>query len=154
MQSHAPNRAPAPAPFPFPPDEAAAMKQIQLLDKYPVYVEELAKADTNCVSADQVIARLREQVEGKVGATFIGVFDHYAHVQRQPEGKIADDIKDSKHVLFCLSNAIPNALVTAVRPRAISVVELEDRFVISYLEAPVEAPNQVMAGWIEALRRQ
>jgi hypothetical protein len=130
------------------------MRKIQLLEKYPVYVEELAKHDAEHASAEQVIAQLREQVEAKPGATFIGVFDHYAHVKRQPDGKIADDIKDSKHLLFCLSNAIPNALIPAVRPRAISVVELADRFVISYLEAPVEATNQVMAGWVEALRKQ
>lgn len=126
------------------------MEKIQLLEKYPVHVAALPKAETGVESADQGIARLREQVEAKPGATFIGMFDHYAHVKRQPEGKIADDIKDSKHLLFCLSNAIPNALVTAVRPRAISVVELADKFVISYLEAP----NQVMAGWIEALCKQ
>ena len=130
------------------------MKKVQVLEKYPVYVAELPKAETDVESADQVIARLREQVESKPGSTFIGVFDQYAHVKRQPEGKIADDIKDSKHLLFCLSNAVPNALVTSVRPRAISVVEFTDKFVISYLEAPVEATNQVMAGWIEALRKQ
>jgi len=130
------------------------MKKIQLLEKYPVYVEELAKHDTEHSSAEQVIERLREQIEARPGATFIGVFDHYAHVSQQPAGKIADDIKDSKHLLFCLSDAIPNALIPAVRPRVISVVELVDKFVISYLEAPVEAPNQVMAGWIEALRKQ
>ena len=98
------------------------MKKVQVLEKYPVYVAELPKAETDVESADQVIARLREQVESKPGSTFIGVFDQYAHVKRQPEGKIADDIKDSKHLLFCLSNAVPNALVTAVRPRAISEV--------------------------------
>ncbi|MEA3273860.1 MAG: hypothetical protein U9Q81_00865 [Pseudomonadota bacterium] len=129
------------------------MNKIQLLDKYPVYVEELAKADTECASTDDVIARLREQIEAKPPASLIGVFDHYAHVEGQPEGKIAGEIKDSKHILFCLSNAIPNPLIAAVRPRAISVVELDEKFVISYLEAPVEAPNQVMAGWIESLRK-
>lgn len=49
----------------------------------------------------------------------IGVFDHQAHVAAHPEGKIAPEIKDSKHVLLCLSNAIPNPLIAAVRPRAI-----------------------------------
>lgn len=130
------------------------MNKIQLLDKYPVYVAELAKRDTACTTTDQVVDRLRDQIESKAGATFIGVFDHYDHVRRQAEGKIAEEIKNSKHLLFCLSNAIPNALVPAVRPRAISVVELDDRFVISYLEAPVEAPNQLMAGWVDALHRQ
>ena len=130
------------------------MNKIQLLDKYPVYVAELAKGDTACTSTDEVLAQLRDQIEANAGATFIGIFDHYAHAKRQPDGKIADEIKDSKHLLFCLSNAIPNALVPAVRPRAISVVELAGKFVISYLEAPVEAPNQVMAEWVDALRRR
>jgi hypothetical protein len=129
------------------------MNKIQLQDKYPVYVEEIAKADTSCASTDEVIARLRAAVEAAPAASLIAVFDHQAHVAAQPEGKIAPEIKDSKHVLFCLSNAIPNALIPAVRPRAVSVVELEDRFVISFLEAPVEKPNQVIAGWIEALRQ-
>jgi hypothetical protein len=35
------------------------MNKIHLLEKYPVYVEELAKADTDCKSADDVIAHLR-----------------------------------------------------------------------------------------------
>jgi hypothetical protein len=74
-----------------------------------------------------------------------------AHVAAHPEGQIAPEIKDGKHVIFCLSTAIPNPLIAAVRPRAISVVELEDRFIISFLEAPVQGPNQVMAGWIEGL---
>jgi hypothetical protein len=35
----------------------------------------------------------------------------------------------------------------------VSVVELADKFVISYLEAPVEAPNEVMASWVASLRK-
>lgn len=128
------------------------MNKIQLLDKYPVFVEELAKEDTSCASAAEIIGRLRECVEAIPEAMLIGEFDHQGHVLRQAEGRIADGILDSRHLLFCLSNAIPNPLIAAVRPRAISVVELADRFVISFLEAPVEAPNQLMAAWIEALR--
>ena len=129
------------------------MNKIQLLDKYPVYFEELAKTDTDCTSTDDVVARLRANVEAATGATLIGVFDHRAHVAAHPKGKIAPEIKGSKHVLFCLSDAIPNPLIAAVRPRALSVVELEEKFVISFLEAPVEGPNKVMAGWIEGLRK-
>jgi len=100
-----------------------------------------------------VVARLCANVEASSGASLIGVFDHQAHVAAHLEGKVAPEIKDSKHVLCCLSNAIPNPLIAAVRPRAISVVELEDKFVISFLEAPVDGPNQVMASWIEGLRK-
>lgn len=39
------------------------MKKISLLDRYPVYVVELPKTETDVESTDQVIARLRAQVE-------------------------------------------------------------------------------------------
>lgn len=52
-----------------------------------------------------------------------------------------------------MSSAIPNPLIAAVRPRAISVVELDDKLVNSYLQTPMEAPNQIMAEWIEGLRK-
>jgi hypothetical protein len=99
-----------------------------------------------------VIARLREKIEAHPIATYIGEFDHYNHVAKQPEGKIADEIKASKHALFCVANAIPNPLIAAARPRAISVAELVDKFVVTYLEAPVEAANQLMADWVDSLK--
>jgi hypothetical protein len=34
------------------------MKKIHLLDKYPVYFEELAKVDTDCASTDDVWSRV------------------------------------------------------------------------------------------------
>lgn len=129
------------------------MNKIRLLDKYPVYVEELAKSDTACVSTEEITDRLCTQLEARPGTLLIGVFDHYGHVGAQPDGAIGAGIRDSKHVIFCMSSAIPDPLIPAVRPRVISVVELGDRFVISFLEAPVEAPNRLMAGWVEALRR-
>ena len=129
------------------------MNRIQLLDKYPVFVEEIAKSDTDCAGVDDVVARLHAKVQAHAGASEIAVFDHLAHVRAQADGKVAEGIRASKHLLFCLSNAIPNALICAVRPRAVSIVETDDRFVISWLEAPVEAPNQVIAGWVESLRR-
>lgn len=39
----------------------------------------------------------------------------------------------------------------AVRPRSIGVVEQADRFVISYLEAPMPLANQAMAAWMEGI---
>lgn len=129
------------------------MEKLSVLDKYPVFVEELAKADTDCADAAAVIAQLRTRVEAHPGSVVIAEFDHYAHVMRQPEHRVAEDIRDSRHLLFCLANAIPNPLVPAVRPRSISVVEYDDRFVIAYLEAPAEGPNQAMAAWVAGLRR-
>jgi len=99
------------------------------------------------------MVRFKEKIQAHPVASHIGEFDHYAHVAAQAEGQIADGIKASKHVLFCVANAISNPLIAATRPRAVSVVEMEDRFVISFLEAPVEKVNQLLADWVGSLRK-
>jgi hypothetical protein len=129
------------------------MDKTILLDKYPVYSQVIDKNDTECKNVDDVLARLKEKIEAHPIASYIGDFDHYAHVAEQAAGKIADEIKASKHALFCVANAIPNPLIAAARPRAISVAELVDKFVISYLEAPVETANQLMTDWITSLKK-
>lgn len=129
------------------------MIKTMLLGKYPVYAAEIAKDDTECDNADDIMALLKEKIEAHPVASYIGEFDHFGHVAAQAEGKIADEIKAAKHVMFCVANAIPNPIIGAVRPRAISVVETGDKFVISYLEAPVEQANHVMADWVGSLRK-
>jgi hypothetical protein len=122
-----------------------------LLDKYPVYTAELMKDNTECKRIDDVMGHFKMKIDQHPVAAYIGEFDHHAHVAAQPEGKIADEIKASKHILFCVANAIPNPLIGALRPRALSITELTDRFIISYLEAPVETANQLIADWVEQL---
>jgi hypothetical protein len=129
------------------------MDKTLLLEKYPVYSQVIEKNDTECKNIDEVMARLKEKIDTHPIATYIGDFDHYAYVAQQPEGKIAEEIMASKHALFCVANAIPNPLIAAARPRAISVAELVDKFVISYLEAPVETANQLMADWVGSLKQ-
>jgi hypothetical protein len=41
----------------------------------------------------------------------------------------------------------------AVRPRSNGVVEQTDRFVISFLEAPMPLANNVMEAWVKAIVR-
>jgi hypothetical protein len=41
----------------------------------------------------------------------------------------------------------------AVRPRSIGVVEKADRFVITFLEAPMPLANAAMDGWVKARAR-
>jgi hypothetical protein len=129
------------------------MDKTILLDKYPVYSEVVEKNDTDYERIDDVMAHLKAKIDEHPVARYIADFDHYAHVAEQPEGKIADGIMASKHLLFCVANAIPNPVIAAARPRAISVVELVDKFVLSYLEAPVEMANQLMTDWIDSLKK-
>jgi len=132
--------------------ERFPMNKTMLLDKYPVFTTEIAKSDTECLNVDDVLARLYDRIEAHPIASYVGEFDHHGHVAAQAEGEIAEGIQGAKHILFCVANAILNPLIGAVRPRAISVTEMADRFVISYLEAPKEKANTVMAEWVGSLK--
>ena len=50
------------------------MKQKLLMEKYPVFVLELPKAETDYLSVDEIVARLREHIEQHNAARFIADF--------------------------------------------------------------------------------
>jgi hypothetical protein len=87
------------------------------------------------------------RVEAHPTARLIAAFDHYGHVKAQ-SGEIDPEIKDSKNLLFCMSGAIPNVLIASLRPRSIAVNELDDRFVVNFMEAP----TRTMTEWVESTR--
>jgi hypothetical protein len=130
------------------------MKQTILQEKYPIYVLELDKSETDFTTVDAIIERLRANVDAHKVAQFIAVFDHYAHTKSLPEGVVAPEILAAKNLVFCFGLMLPKAEVLAVRPRAIGVVEYADKFVITFLEAPVPMANEAMESWAKALRRQ
>jgi hypothetical protein len=132
---------------------ATPMKQTLLQEKYPVYTLELLKSETSMKDADAIIDYLRNCIEGHKIAKLISTFDHYAHTQALEEGEIADDILAAKHVVFCFGTHLKDAHVMAVRPRSIGVVEKPDRFVVTFLEAPMPLANSAMEGWVKALAR-
>lgn len=129
------------------------MRQKLLMEKYPIFVLELAKAETDLRSVDEFIARLKERIEQHKVARFIAVFDHYAHTKALPEGVIDPEIRDAKNIVFCFGVSLPSPEVLALRPRSIGVAELSDRFVISFLEAPMPVANTAMEEWARGLRR-
>ena len=127
------------------------MKQVLLKDKFPVYTLEIPKAETSYKDTDEVIDYLKSMVEAHPAGRFIAVFDHYNHVKEQ-NGEIDESIQDSKNLLFCMSGAIPNAMIASVRPRSIAVNELSDKFVVNFMEAPLEAPTNAMIEWVSAIK--
>lgn len=129
------------------------MKQTILQEKYPVYVLELLKSETDYTTVDAIIAKLQSNIEAHKVAQFITIFDHYAHTKSLPEGVVAPGILAAKNLVFCFGIALPNAEVLAVRPRSIGVVEFDDKFVLSFLEAPMPIANTAMEEWVRALRR-
>ncbi|MGB5733993.1 MAG: DUF6858 family protein [Thiohalocapsa sp.] len=127
------------------------MKQTLLQEKYPVYTLEVAKSETSYSDVDGIIRYLHGCVDDHEISRFIAEFDHHAHTSALPQGEIAEGIVAAKHIVFCFGTHLPNAHVMAVRPRSIGVVEQGDRFVISFLEAPMPLANNAMEAWVKAI---
>ncbi len=129
------------------------MKQSIFKEKYPVYTLELNKNEINEKNCNEIIETLKSKIESHPVAKYIATFDHYAHTSSLADANINPEIKDIKNIIFCFGKEIPNTKVAAVRPRSIGVCELEDKFVIEFMEAPNEAGNNTMEEWAKSLRK-
>ncbi|MEO1958929.1 MAG: DUF6858 family protein [Nautiliaceae bacterium] len=127
------------------------MKQMLLQEKYPVFVLDIFKNETNYKSAPEIINYFKEKINSHPTCRYIGEFDHYNHT-KEINGEIAPEIKDCKIIIFCFGNKLPNGKITAVRPRSIGVTEYEDKFEIAFLEAPALIANEVMEKWVKELK--
>jgi hypothetical protein len=127
------------------------MKQTLLQEKYPVYVAEIGKQETSSRNIDDVVTYLRNRIAEKEKVQFMGVFDHYAHT-KNIGGEINPDIKAAVDVIFCFGFMLPNPQVLAVRPRSIGVADMGDKFVLSFMEAPMQPANEAMEAWVKGLR--
>ncbi|MEA3492467.1 MAG: hypothetical protein U9R27_11265 [Campylobacterota bacterium] len=127
------------------------MKQITVMEKYPVYTLEVDKNETSYKNIDDILNYLKEQIEAHRVAVYIGEFDHYAHTSSLAEGDISEDIKDAKNIICCFGKHLPKAVVLAVRPRSIGVAERDGSFVISFLEAPNPEANTTMENWVKGI---
>ncbi len=127
------------------------MKQITVMEKYPVYTIEIAKSETTYSSVDEVLAYFKEKIDAHPIAVYIGEFDHYTHTKNLEVGKIAEEIKDAKNIICCFGKMLPKPEVMAVRPRAIGVAMMAESFVISFLEAPNPDANNAMESWAKGV---
>ena len=85
-------------------------------------------------------------------ASFITVFDHYAHT-KQLNGEIIDTILDAKNLLFCFGHTITNMEILAFRPKSIAIIETQNSFVLEFLETPRPEVNAWMESWIKGLKK-
>ena len=128
------------------------MKQITVLEKYPVFTAAINKNETSHKDVDAVLTYLKLQIESHPIAAYIGEFDHYCHTSSLDEGTIADEITDAKNIIFCFGKALPKSEVLAVRPRSIGVADMSDGFVVSFMEAPNPDANAAMVKWVKGIR--
>lgn len=128
------------------------MKQKLFKDKYSIFEIEFKKDELKFNSVDEIINALQIKIDAHPIIAFIAIFDQYAHTSSLQEGEVNPKIKAAKNIIFCFGKELPTPEVLAVRPRSIGVCELEDSFVINYLEAPNEAANETMEKFIISLK--
>ena len=127
------------------------MKKTILMDKYPIFSLEISKSETTFTTVGQIIDYLKDLIDNHSIATYIAIFDHYAHTSALEDGKINPEIKDAKNLIFCFGKQLPNTKILAARPRSFGVSEVTDSFIIDFLEAPNEQLHKVMEEWAKSI---
>ena len=127
------------------------MKQQLLQEKYPVYVLEVEKSESKYQNTDEILAYLKGCIDEHKVAVYISEFDHYSHTQSLEDGEIEEGIIDAKNIVFCFGIKLPKPVMLSVRPRSIGIAEYADKFVISFLEAPMPLANDAMESWVKAI---
>ncbi|MEA3228982.1 MAG: hypothetical protein U9P38_07915 [Campylobacterota bacterium] len=121
-----------------------------VMDKYPVHTLEIQKTETTFKNIADFLSYYKEKIENHPIATFIALFDHYTHT-KSIDGEINPDIKDAQNIVFCFGAMIPNTKILAARPRSIAIAELENSFIVEFMEAPNEKLQVVMEEWTKQI---
>ena len=127
------------------------MKQKILKEKYHIFEIEYKKSELQYKSVDEIIAALQVKIDAHPVIAFIAIFDQYKHTASLKDGEINPSIKAAKNIIFCFGKELPTPEILAIRPRSIGVCELEDSFVVSFLEAPNDAANKTMEDFVKSL---
>ena len=127
------------------------MRQIQLMDKYPVFTKKITPNKTTFKTIDEIIEYLHQKIEADPIAVYIGIFDHYSYTKGLENHEIADDILDAKNIICCFADKLLFPELPAVRPRSFGVVLTKEGFVVSFLQAPSPTANATMVEWVEAI---
>ncbi|MCB1736288.1 MAG: hypothetical protein H6981_15245 [Gammaproteobacteria bacterium] len=127
------------------------MKQLMLQEKYPVFTLEIGKHETSLGDVAAMVKYLKARIAAHPVARLIADFDHYAHTAALEGGEIAEGIIAARNLVFCFGTHLPKPEMLAVRPRSIGIAEYSDRFVVSFLEAPMPLANNAMESWAKAL---
>ncbi|MCH9813719.1 MAG: hypothetical protein K0U47_07220 [Epsilonproteobacteria bacterium] len=127
------------------------MKQSTFKEKYPVWTLELTKDELTQKNVSEILSYFKTKIDAHPKAVFIATFDHYTHT-KSIEGPINPEIKDIQNIIFCFGTEIPTTKVAAVRPRSIGVCELENSYIIEFMEAPNEKAHEAMEQWAKSLK--
>jgi hypothetical protein len=129
------------------------MTEALFKEKYPIHTISIAKDEAKYAAVETIIEAIETDIKAHPIATYIGLFDHYAHTSSLSDGEIAPQIHDAKNIIFCFGKELMDPMVLAVRPRSIGVADMGEHFVLSFLEAPNPAANQAMIAWCKAVMK-
>lgn len=122
------------------------------MDKYHVYSKTIKKENTKFTNVTQFLNYFNDKIKADSNTKFIGFFNHYEHTQSLENGEIAEGITDAQNIVFCFGQKIPNPIILSVRPRSIAVVENNDSFIVSFMEAPVVEATAKMESWVNSIK--
>jgi hypothetical protein len=126
-------------------------KQTLMTETIPVYQLEIDRSECRFDSVEAIAAHLKSLIEANETARFIAVFDHYAHTKSLPHGQIAKRIRAAVNIVFCFGLTLPEPVQLANRPRSIGICQVDDGFVISFMEAPMPVANAFIEEWARSL---
>lgn len=119
--------------------------------EYPIFKTEIMKTDTEFNTMEKMCDEITRIIKSDPKLTWLCDFDHMKHTIDVVKGPVREDIKAARCLVFCFGISIPNPLVLAARPRSFGVVDVGDKFIISFLAAPREGTNETMTAWIDGL---
>lgn len=128
------------------------MKQKIFKEKYHIFEIEYKKDELKYSTVDEIIDALKVRIDNHPVISFIAIFDQYAHTSSLKDGEINPAIKNAKNIVFCFGKELPTPEVLAVRPRSIGVCELEDKFILNFLEAPNDTANKTMEEFVKSIK--
>jgi hypothetical protein len=126
-------------------------KRTVLKETIPVYQLDIERAECRFASVNEIAGYLKSLIEANDKARFVAIFDHYAHTKSLAQGQIAKNIRAAVNVVFCFGLTLPEPAQLANRPRSIGICEVNDHFIIAFMEAPMPVANAVIEGWVESL---
>ena len=127
------------------------MKQKIFKEKYHIFELEYKKSEIKYKSVDEIIAALQVKIDSHPVLAFIAIFDQYKHTSSLEGSEINPNIKAARNIVFCFGKELPTPEVLAVRPRSIGVCEMQDSFILNFLEAPNEMANKTMEDFVKSL---
>ena len=127
------------------------MKQKIFKEKYHIFELEYKKDEIKYKNVDEIISALQVKIDAHPVLAFIAIFDQYKHTSSLEGSEINPNIKAAKNIVFCFGKELPTPEVLAVRPRSIGVCEMQDSFILNFLEAPNEMANKTMEDFVKSL---